>query len=141
MFQRFWPIFILCLFMGVHFSYGQQEQESEGQQTSQVNEEPHVNIDDFFRYANEPRISLEYNRGEHLIYDCKKQSFICVNKQSYERCSENRVKAREEKKRNLLCAPLLVLKDQKECFAFQITNIERARIKTYCYGEIKKFNL
>lgn len=128
MFQSFCSLLMISFIFGGHFVYGQEE-------------DANVNIDEFFRYTNEPRISLEYNRGEHLIYDCKKQSFICVNKESYELCSENRVKAKEEEKRNLACAPLLVLKDQKECFSFQITNIERARVKTYCYGDVKKLKL
>lgn len=140
MFTRFWVIFLALIQWGtLALADTQTPEEVSVQNTPKV--EAAVDVDEFFKYMNEPRISLEYNRGEYLIYDCKKQSFICVNKESFEACGENRVLAKEEKKHNLACAPLLSFKTQKACFEKQITNIERARIKTYCYGEIKKLKL
>ncbi|MDD0852284.1 hypothetical protein HBN50_04205 [Halobacteriovorax sp. GB3] len=98
-------------------------------------------IDAFFRFENEPKISSEYRRGQFLIYDCKKKSFICVDKDSFELCKSKRLEMRELKSRHLSCAPLKDFKDQKVCFDNQLDNIYRARIKTYCYTRKKRLNL
>ena len=80
------------------------------------------------------QISNIYLSGNHLIYDCIKKHFACVDAQSFNNCYELRIRAisyKEHKK--LPCAPLKKFKIQKECHDQQYILQRRRRAKKFCY--------
>jgi hypothetical protein len=89
---------------------------------------------DWANSFSEPKISLIYNRGEHLIYDCSGRFFACVNDVSFDLCQTNRETALAKRVSYLPCAPLRRYPEQADCFAQQYQQIDEPKHKAFCYN-------
>jgi hypothetical protein len=83
----------------------------------------------------EPYISHKYRRGVHLIYDCKKRHFLCVNAKGFLDCKKERETALEDKLPNLRCAPLKQFTSQKACGKSAYEQIHSIKTKAFCVGK------
>lgn len=83
-------------------------------------------------------ISPIYRNGEHLIYDCKKRHFACVNKESFEYCQRKRKEAFVLRYKYLPCVPLKKFKTQTKCYQKQIDIIGQIPNKKFCLNWDKK---
>jgi hypothetical protein len=81
------------------------------------------------------KISGNYQEGRFLIYDCKIKAFICISKQQYIRCEEERKYEINESKLYLGCAPLKEFSKTEECIVNQLAKIEDLNNKKFCYGK------
>jgi hypothetical protein len=83
-------------------------------------------------------ISSEYRNGEHLIYDCKKRHFACVNDESFEYCQKKRKESFKLRYTHHTCVPLKKFKDQPSCFEKQIEIIGQIPNKNFCINFDRK---
>ncbi len=79
------------------------------------------------------QIDDRYKAGEHLIYDCQKKHFACVNLDGYTLCEVARTKSRELKQTELACAPLKSFQNKKSCLLTNYNVIERNAWKRFCF--------
>lgn len=88
--------------------------------------------DELQQQKEEPRISNKWYRGNYLIYDCAKGSFICVNSVSFEYCENQRKEDIDNRYPTLRCAPLKRFESQKKCFDVQYKSIHNQLPKAFC---------
>lgn len=79
-------------------------------------------------------ISDEYEAGPFLIYDCEKQTFVCVLESYYKECLEKRTKAQHFKDLNVNCAGVEELKNKKSCFQRQLFMVSQNMGSRFCIG-------
>ena len=82
----------------------------------------------------EVKISREYRRGPHLIYDCEDKHFACVSPASRERCLEKRQDDLEKKEVRLSCAPLKEFDSKADCERTQQNVMHRLIKKEFCWN-------
>jgi hypothetical protein len=80
-------------------------------------------------------LSDEFSSGPYLIYDCRAQTFICVNEDSFDLCRRLRIQSQGEGKRILDCAPLKNYISENACGNAAQTAIDQLAAKNFCYGQ------
>jgi hypothetical protein len=84
----------------------------------------------------EPRLDHQYFRGGHLIYDCVRGFFACVNQDGFTECGNRRERAREEFFANLHCAPLKSFEDEDQCIEQQKKLVLQLTHKSFCVQDV-----
>lgn len=74
-----------------------------------------------------------YKGGEHLIYDCQRKHYACVNQDGYDQCSAARVKSQEQKAAEYACAPLKSFQSKKSCVIKNYEVMEKNAWKRFCF--------
>ncbi|MAF78833.1 MAG: hypothetical protein CME63_07940 [Halobacteriovoraceae bacterium] len=89
-------------------------------------------MDQIERERYEPRISNKWFRGSYLIYDCSRGNYICVNYQSFYKCTNEREEDKKESRPALRCAPFKKFATQEKCFGEQYRQIQNQKPKVFC---------
>lgn len=79
-------------------------------------------------------ISEEYEAGAFLIYDCEKQTFVCVLESYYKECLTKRAEAQHFKELNVRCAGVEELPNKKSCFQRQLFMVSQNMGNRFCVG-------
>lgn len=77
-------------------------------------------------------LSLVYNQGPNLIYDCVRQFWACVDVESYRYCKNNREKAKSLEKERFPCAIIFQFEKLDECFEKQQKMVDANIDKVFC---------
>lgn len=89
---------------------------------------------EFFKKQKEEfQINGKYEAGDNLIYDCEEEYFTCVNKISFEKCSEARAGQISLNESKYTCAPLKEFNSKEECKKANYDMINRAMLRKFCY--------
>ena len=87
-------------------------------------------------------ISDKYIAGAFLIYDCKEKHWVCVLKDDFSECRENRDKSIAGRKKHLPCAPIGEFPTKRSCFQRQLYLSGHAHGNRFCLlDELKKEEL
>ncbi len=70
--------------------------------------------------------------GSHLIFDCKRKYFACVDELSKNNCLDRRGFAKSKEKKDLDCAFFKTYPNKKECILAQYKLVENKR-QDYCF--------
>jgi len=134
--------FLIIFFITFNPSSSYCEEQLNSNKASNQNIAEEESISDIKKILSEddPRheeekvqISKRYKTGTHLIYDCSKRHFACVDKFSFKDCFERRKLAIDLKSSNLLpCVPLVKYKNPKICHEAQYLKQHRRRNKSFC---------
>lgn len=68
---------------------------------------------------SDPYLSLLYQRGSYLIYNCYDKHWVCSGKAEYDSCLEERNFAIDENEDKLPCAPIQQFTSEKACQEYQ----------------------
>ena len=79
-------------------------------------------------------ISDDYEAGPYLIYDCQKETFVCVLESYYKECLEKRAKAQHFKELKVVCAGVEELPNKKSCFQRQLFMVSQNMGNRFCIG-------
>jgi hypothetical protein len=106
---------------------------------AQEKEGPGVPVD--FVLKNDT-ISDKYFAGAFLIYDCDEKHWVCVLKEDFTKCSENREKSIGKREKHLPCAPIGEFPTKRSCFQRQLYLTGQAHGSRFCLlDELKKEEL
>lgn len=67
----------------------------------------------------DPNLSLKYQKGEYLVYDCGDKHFVCTALPEYKRCLNQLNYDLENNEIDLSCAPLKKFNTNNECIKEQ----------------------
>ena len=70
--------------------------------------------------------------GPALLYDCRRQSFLCVVKSQWEECKKRRKEAIELGSKSLPCVPIEEFLDSSQCFRRQQTAVNQGIPQAAC---------
>lgn len=84
---------------------------------------------------DDPLLSLKYQRGSYLMYDCTDKHWVCTGKSEYNLCLERRKVGILDKNLNLPCGAFTKFKSEKECQKYQIEVINRSEGVSFCVNE------
>jgi len=80
-------------------------------------------------------LSGEFTSGPYLIFDCRSQTFICVNESGFDYCRQIRQESQAAGKQILDCAPLKNYLMEEKCGAAAQKAIDHLAAKNFCYGQ------
>lgn len=87
-------------------------------------------------------IAEQYWAGAFLMYDCEEGHWVCVLKEDYKLCEENREKAKKAKEKFLPCAPIGEFPTKRSCFQRELYLTGQAHGHRFCLlDELKKEEL
>jgi hypothetical protein len=90
-------------------------------------------------YSSDPQLSDRYDRGVHLIYDCKEKHWVCTTKALSQYCEKTRKRAIENYEYSLPCAPFKGFENEKDCNLKQLEFTHKGHIQSYCFHDkVKK---
>jgi hypothetical protein len=78
------------------------------------------------------KIDRKYYGGEYLIYNCEVSNFACVDLPSFQKCTDERKLALENKRAVLPCAPLKKFKDKISCVQKNYELVHLNAVKGFC---------
>lgn len=81
---------------------------------------------------SDPYLSVLYQRGEYLIYNCIDGHWVCSGKAEFESCKETRNEALKDKDTKLPCAPVRVFQSEKDCVAHQASLVNANTENRFC---------
>ncbi|MBD67155.1 MAG: hypothetical protein CME62_18285 [Halobacteriovoraceae bacterium] len=67
----------------------------------------------------DPFLSIKYQRGEYLVYDCVDKHWVCTGKPEFNNCNEARDIAQYENRNKLPCASVKGFSSEDECNKIQ----------------------
>ncbi len=80
----------------------------------------------------EYQIDYRNRAGSHLVFDCKRKYFACVDELSKNICLDRRTFAKSKDKKDLDCAFFKSYPNKKECILAQYKLIENKK-RDYCF--------
>lgn len=86
----------------------------------------------FTRELFEFQITREFRRGTHLIYDCARKRFLCVNEDGRNLCRSRRDEDIEDQFYFLRCAVMKSYETYDECVENQYRMIHSSIDKRFC---------
>ena len=81
---------------------------------------------------SDPYLSVLFQRGEYLVYNCIDQHWVCTGEAEYLSCIETRNESLKDKDTNLPCAPIRVFQSEKDCVAHQASLVSSATENRFC---------
>tara|TARA_Y100000768_G_scaffold382909_1_gene364092 strand:+ start:11861 stop:12307 length:447 start_codon:yes stop_codon:yes gene_type:complete len=111
-------IFTLLIFMQMNSSMAQTPSNS-----SDKNEDI---------LLSDPYLSVLYQRGAYLIYNCIDGHWVCSGKAEFNSCKETRNEAIKERKVKLPCAPVRTFVSEDDCVAHQASLVNAATENRFC---------
>ncbi len=82
-------------------------------------------------------LSLKYQRGEFLIYDCVDEHWVCSAEPEFNRCKHERDFALKERNRELPCIPVQKFISEAVCQKTQVRLVDENRYKQDCFQKIE----
>jgi hypothetical protein len=79
------------------------------------------------------QINDDYKAGNHLIYNCLREYYTCVDEDGLNLCTEKRNKAMEKGEKFYPCAPLKKFSNKIKCGKKNYEVIESLAKKRFCY--------
>jgi len=87
----------------------------------------------------DPYLSLRYQKGPYLVYDCVDMHWVCTAKPEFEFCDKQRQQAVESGRKYLPCAPIEKYKNEIQCHRTQIVLTNIAYQNRFClHPQIRK---
>ncbi len=77
-------------------------------------------------------IDYRNRAGSHLIFDCRRKYFACVDELSKNNCQDRRGFAKSKEKKDLDCAFFKTYSSKKECILAQYKLVENKK-RDYCF--------
>lgn len=74
-----------------------------------------------------------YKGGEHLIYDCQRKHYACVDLAGFSLCRDRREENLKLKAPEYDCAPLQSFQDKKSCVLKNYEIMEKNAWKRFCF--------
>ena len=81
---------------------------------------------------SDPYLSVLYQRGRHLLYNCIDKHWVCTGKAEFDSCIETRNESLKDNDTNLPCAPVRIFISEDECVAHQASIINAATENRFC---------
>lgn len=81
---------------------------------------------------SDPYLSVLYQRGSYMIYNCIDGHWVCSGKAEYEACRETRNIALKENQTKLPCAPIRKFTSEKACNQHQSSLVDAATRNRFC---------
>lgn len=81
---------------------------------------------------SDPYLSVLYQRGSFLIYNCIDGHWVCSGKAEFDSCKETRSEAIKERKTKLPCAPVRAFASEDDCVAHQASLVSAATENRFC---------
>lgn len=78
-------------------------------------------------------LDLRYRAGKHLIYDCDRGFYVCVDDVSRDNCNFRREKQEMHKNNSLSCAFFKTYPDKKTCVLEQYKMMEKKLKPVFCF--------
>lgn len=107
-------IFLFLLLLGSPIGWSQEQIVTLDQQPDKPTDEQSQDV-----LLSDPYLSLLYQRGAFLIYNCHDRHWVCSGEAEYKSCLEERNYALDEKTSKLPCAPIQKFKSDKACQEYQ----------------------
>jgi hypothetical protein len=87
----------------------------------------------------DPDLSLRYQRGSYLLYDCIEKHWVCTGSPEYNYCKKSREEAILDRSPKLPCAHVKLFKNEKSCNRTQQIITSRGDYARFClHPEYKK---
>jgi hypothetical protein len=99
--------------------------------TEKTDEETGVGVD---ITLTDPLLSLKYQRGNYLVYDCMAKHWVCTGKSEYDLCLEQRVVGLLDKNNRMPCGAFSYFDSEKKCQKYQMKLIDRGEGTRFCYN-------
>jgi hypothetical protein len=105
---------------------------------SDISEFPEPETNNMDVLLRDPMLSLKYQRGAYLVYDCISQHWVCTSKFEFNLCKDERAEAIADNNTKLPCAAFDYFEDEgnlkaeKVCNRYQMKLINRNEGKRFC---------
>ena len=80
----------------------------------------------------DPNLSLKYQRGGHLVYDCSGKHWVCTGSNEFKNCLESRKIAKNENLPKFGCASIKKFDSEKACTDYQMKLISASMGNNFC---------
>lgn len=134
-YQRMLKIFMLLLFFS--FSIQAQESKDKANQATNTEQKRDKSKDDIT--LSDPDLSIKYQRGRFLLYDCEDKHWVCTKKLEFDRCGEKRKYVDFVKEQLYPCAPIKAFASEAECVKRQRKFIQKNHSVRSCLSKSSKF--
>ena len=128
-------IFMLLLFLS--FSIQAQESKNKADLATKTEQKRDKSKDDIT--LSDPDLSIKYQRGRFLMYDCEDKHWVCTQKLEFDRCSEKRKYVDFIKGQLYPCAPVKPFASEAECVKRQRKFTEKNHSVRSCLSKSSKF--
>jgi hypothetical protein len=82
----------------------------------------------------DPLLSLKYQRGKYLVYDCIDRHWVCTGKAEFDLCLEQRDVGLLDKNSRMPCGAFDYFENEKKCQKHQKKLINRGDGTRFCYN-------
>lgn len=83
----------------------------------------------------DPNLSLKYQRGKYLVYDCIDKHWVCTGEPEFDNCIDGREIAISENYERLPCVPIMQFDEVKACQKVQTRLTDRAFTMRDCLSK------
>ena len=84
---------------------------------------------------DDPMLSLKYQRGKYLVYDCSAKHWVCTSFIEHKVCKDEREIAKLDKNLLLPCGAFNVFVSEKECNLYQQKLTSRNSSTIFCVNK------
>lgn len=89
----------------------------------------------------DPNLSLKYQRGKYLVYDCIDKHWVCTGEPEFDACEDTREISLRETYERLPCVPITAFNDVETCQKIQTKVTDRAEFMRHCLSaELREIN-
>lgn len=81
---------------------------------------------------SDPYLSVLYQRGSFLIYNCADKHWVCTARPEFVGCIEARNESLKDNEANLPCAPIREFDSEKDCVAHQASLVNAQTENRFC---------
>jgi hypothetical protein len=116
--------YITLLFLSISFAFAQNSSVG-------TDEVPSENLD---VSLTDPILSLKYQRGKYLVYDCLEKHWVCTGKSEFDLCLEQREVGLLDKNSRMPCGAFDFFKTELNCQKHQTLLTNRGEGTRFCYN-------
>ena len=85
----------------------------------------------------DPNLSLKYQKGAFLLYDCVDKHWVCTAKPEFLSCKESRDIAIKDQSSTRPCVPIREFSSDQACQNHQRTLVDSAMRTRFCNGTVE----
>lgn len=87
----------------------------------------------------DPNLSLKYQRGPYLVYDCFSKHWVCTAEPEWNQCKQSREYAIDERDRVMPCSTVKKFGDDQACIKYQRILVNESMQNRFClHPEIRE---